>query len=184
MAECICWLGVVSSWKWWCDNDLPGVPWDQSAADEVQEWVHGHVRQYTADLDTDGRPGEDAIRSCAEVNRERFELRIWRLGAGHALDHLFDNTFVWVHNRNLLHGEAVALGTLINCLLYDSEFERAKAMFDECGTRYRPSQIGCTWSEVRSTLAAIRENVDHLGWFDTYFHHRSADDLTFQSLVE
>lgn len=184
MAECICWLGVVASWKWWCEQNLPGSPWDQSVANEVFNWVESRVQQYTADLDADGRPGPMAIRYSAEVNRERFELKVWKLKTGHALDHLFDNTFVWVHKRSLLHGEAVALGALITCLLYGSDFDRCKALLDACGTRYRPSQIGCTWSEVRSTLDAIPENADHLENLETYLHHRTLDNVTFQSLVD
>ena len=184
MAECISWLGTVASWRWWCEQDLPGVPWDQAAADEVNEWVESRFQQYSGDLDGEGRPGPTAIRACAEVNRERYQLKMFGLKAGHALDHLLDNTFVRVHKRNLLHGELVALGTLISGLTYGSEFDRCRAMFDACGTNYLPSQIGCTWSQVRSTIATIRENADDLGWFDTYFHHRSFDETLFQMFVD
>ena len=184
MAECINWLGTLASWKWWCDQGLEGIPWDQEAADEVDEWVESRFQQYVGDLDAEGCPGPDAIRACAEVNRERYRLKAYRLNAGHALDHLLDNTFVRVHKKNLLHGELVALGTLITCLTYGSGFDRCRAMFDACGTRYLPSQIGCTWTEVRSTLAAIPENADDLGWFDTYFHHRGLDDALFQMFVD
>lgn len=175
MAECICWLGHVASWQWWCEQGLPGPEWDQGVADEVHEWVASRTEQYVGDLDAEGRPGTTAIRVCAEVNRERWELRLGKLGAGHGLDHLLDNTFVRVHERNLLHGELVALGTLITCLAYAADPDLSRRRFDACGTRYLPVEIGCTWDEVRDTIAAIPLNADELGWPATCLHHRELD---------
>jgi len=183
MAECVCWLAQLSSWRWWCDEGLEGPTWDQAAADEVENWVIERVGQYTCDIDADGRPGPDAIRACAMVNTERFDLSIWKLQAGHSIDHLLDNTFVYVHGTNLLHAELVALGTLINNVLYESRFEQARNMLTACGTRFRPSEIGCTWEQIQQTLHGIRENCDAIGWPPTWFHHRDLDSDTFARIV-
>ena len=150
-------------------------------ADEVHEWVASRTEQYVGDLDAEGRPGTTAIRVCAEVNRERWGLRLGKLGAGHGLDHLLDNTFVRVHERNLLHGELVALGTLITCLAYAADPDLSSRRFAACGTRYLPAEIGCTWDEVRDTIAAIPLNADELGWPATCLHHR---ELDFDRVVE
>ena len=183
MAECICWLAQLASWRWWCDEGLEGAAWDQNAADEVENWVIDHVERYVSDLDADGRPGPDAIRASVMVNIERFDLKIWTLGAGHSIDHLLDNTFVYVHRKSLLHGEMVALGTMINNLLYGSCFDQARDMLRACGTRYRPDAIGCTWEQVHQTLQGVRENCDAIGWPETWFHYRDLDSDAFARIV-
>ena len=183
MAECVCLLAGVASWRWWCEQGLDGPAWDQGAADEVENWVRSRVDRYTADLDNEGRPGPEAIRTCAEVNRERFELGFWKLKALHGIDHLFDNTYSWVQGRNLIHAEAVALGTLINAVLCGSTFDQARTLLERCGTRYKPSQISCTWPQVRSTLEAIPEHADHLEWPESWLHYGTLDDATFDEIV-
>lgn len=183
MAECVCWLAQLASWRWWCDEGLPGPAWDQAAADQVENWVTDRVGQYTRDMDSNGRPGPDAIRASASVNLERFDLKIWTLKAGHSIDHLLDNTFVYVHGKNLLHAELVALGTLINNILYGSRFDQARNMLAACGTRFRPNQIGCTWEQIHQTLQGIRENCDAIGWPQTWLHHRELDPDLFARIV-
>ena len=183
MAECICWLSSLASWRWWCEQGLPGPEWDQSAADEVENWVRGHVDRYVGDLDEDGRPGPDAIYTSAMVNIERFDLKIWTMQAVHGIDHLLDNTFVYVHLVNLLHGELVALGTLINNILCGSQFDQARDMLRACRTRYRPEAIGCTWDQVRQVLEHIPEHCDVIDWPKTWLHHGQVDDELFARIV-
>jgi glycerol dehydrogenase-like iron-containing ADH family enzyme len=181
MAECICWLGAVAAWQWWCERGMPGIPWDQSAADEAIEWVRDRVMQYAGDLDADGRPGERAIRICAEVNRERHELRLSKLRAHQrTLDHAFINAFLWANRWEPLHGEGVALGTLMNCHLYGSRFDEARSRLDACGTRYIPSQIGCTWEEVRAGMDLAEEMASS----ETILRHRKLDGASFRAMAE
>ena len=164
MAECICWLGAVASWEWWWRERLGGPAFDEVAAGEAVSWVRRRVADYLGDLDPDKRPGEHGIRAAAEVNRERHHLRLAALGAARLLCHIFDNTFLLAHRRDLPHGEAVALGTLMGCHLYESLFDEAKECFAACGVRFRPRNIGCTWQEVRVTLERVPENTAFLGW--------------------
>ena len=183
MAECICWLAQVAAWKWWCDQGLPGEAWDPAAVDEAESWVEDCVAAYVNDLDEHGRPGPDAVRVCAEVNRQRYELKLAKLDVSHAIDHLFENTFTWVHGRHLLHAEAVALGTLMNDVLCGCGFEQSRKLLDACGTRYLPKQIGCDWDEIESTLAAVPDHCDHLGWGTCILHHMSADCQALRRMI-
>jgi glycerol dehydrogenase-like iron-containing ADH family enzyme len=141
------------------------------------------VQTYTSDIDSEGRPGQRGIRTAAEVNRERHHLRQPALKAFHPLCHILDNTFLWTHGRDLYHGEAVALGTLIGCHLYGWRFDKTKGDLTACGVRFRPREIGCTWDEVRATFARIPEHADHLGWPKNFFHHRSISDETFREMA-
>jgi len=184
MGECLCWMGAVASWKWWVREGLDGPPWDDAIADETINWVRTRVADYTGDLDSEGRPGARAIRAAAEVNRERHHLKLASLNAIHIVCHLLDNTFLLTHGRDLVHGEAVALGVLVGCHLYGAYFDEAKKHLEHCGTRFRPRDIGCTWEEVRATLERIPESTDFLGWPKTFFDHRDLTDDDFRALVE
>jgi glycerol-1-phosphate dehydrogenase [NAD(P)+] len=183
MAECICWLGSIASWRWWSAAGLSGPCWDEEVASETRQWVRQRVSVYASDLDLEGRPGERGIRAAAEVNRERSHLRLSSLKASHPLCHIFENTFLWTHGRDLHHGEGVALGTLIGCYFYGWGFDEAKEHLGSCGTRFRPREIGCTWDEVLATFSRIPEHSDHLGWPETFFHHRSVSHEAFAGMA-
>ena len=188
MGECICWVGVVASWHWWTTELRAPPAWDEGIAQETLEWVRSRVGNFTADLDDDGRPGPAAIRTAAEVNRERNQLRLGQLNISRTLCHIFDNTFLWTHRRELRHGEAVALGTLMGCFLYDWGLNEAKAHLTACGTRFRPREIGCTWEEVRATLQRIPAHHAHLqhcvNWAENYLNYRAVDDATFARMTD
>ncbi len=183
MGECLCLMGAVASWKWWVCEGLDGPPWDDAVASETLDWVRTRMADYAGDLDDDARPGERAIRTAAEVNRERHHLKLASLNATHIVCHLLDNTFLLTHGRDLIHAEAVALGALIGCHIYGSSFDEAKKHLESCGTRFRPRDIGCTWDEVLATLVRIPEHADHLNWPKTFFHHRSLSDADFIAMT-
>jgi glycerol dehydrogenase-like iron-containing ADH family enzyme len=183
MGECVCWVGNMASWQWWSENGHPDCsPYDESVANQVVEWARSRVSRYSANLNDDGRPGEDAIRVCAEVSRERYDLPTQKLKAPAGLDHLFDSAFVRLHRRDLFHGEAVALGTLITCHLYGRRFEEVKGMLDACGTRYRPSEIGCTWDEARGVLDLLPRHSADIGWHKTIFEKEPLTDEVFREM--
>ena len=183
MAECICYLGQVGAWKWWLDQNLEAPAWDQGVADEILDWVDTRVREYRQSLDENGQPREAGIRVAAEVNRERYDLKLHSLKVGHSLDHAFCITFEWVHGRELLHGEAVALGSLINAWLYDWGFDRTKELLEACRTRFRPAEIGCTHQEVLEALHQVAAFADLVGHPRNYFHYRGLDRETFDAMM-
>lgn len=184
MGECVCFLAAAASWKWWSDRGLPGDPWDTSAQEEVETWISKRVERYASDLDVEGRPGPRAIRTCAEISRERWDLPVMKRKVNHSIDHPIDPAFYWVHGQQPLHGELVALGTLITCHLCERHFEKAVEMLKACGTRYKPRQIGCTWEEVREALDAVPEHSDHMGNTETILHRRSVDARTMSEMAE
>lgn len=183
MGECICNLGAVGSWKWWVDQGYEGAPWDEAAADATVAWVRDRAARFSQDLDDNGQPNELGIRIAAEINRERYDLPTFKLNVSHSLDHVFCIAFQWVHGRELMHSESVALGSLINGYLYDWGFEETKALLDACQVRYRPRDISCTHAEVCEVLGRMNELNDMLGHAPNWFHHRELDDATFARMM-
>jgi len=183
MAECICHLAQLGAWRWWLEQGLNAPTWDQSVADEVTTWVHRCVDDFCRSLDENYQPTEVGIRLGAEINRERYDLNLFDLKVGHSLDHAFSITFEWVHGRELLHGEGVGLGSLINAFLYGWGFDKTKAMLEACHTRYRPTEIGCSYKEIRVTLDTLSAFADLVSHPENYFHHRSLDSKVFEQMM-
>jgi len=183
MGECICNLANVGAWKWWDAQGLGGPAWDENAAQTTIDWVEHRAAAFSADLDEDGQPGETGIRIAAEVNRERYDLPTWHEELRHGTDHLFVTAFEWVHGREVLHSEGVALGTLISNFVYDWRFEEAKTLLESCGVAFRPRDIGCTIAEVHEVVARINELNDRLGHPKNWFHHQNLDDTTFNQIM-
>ena len=184
MGECICQLAGVAAWRWWANRGLECPPWDALAAQTTIDWVNERAAQFSADLDSNGQPNETGIRIAAEVNRQRHDLPTRRLALSHNLDHVFLNAFEWVHRRLLLHGEAAALGSLINAHVYGWGFGMAKALLNRCRVRYRPSQIGCTVNQVWQVLERINELNDKLGHGQNWFHHCRLEAPEFAHLID
>ena len=155
MGECICHLAIVGAWRWWFEQGLGGPAWDENAAQTTIDWVEQRVDEFSRDLNENGQPNELGIRIAAEVNRERYDLPTWNRQLMRSLDHVFVIAFQWVHGREVLHAEGVALGTLISNYLHDWRFQQTKSLLDSCHVRYCPRQIGCNWEEVRQVLDRI-----------------------------
>ncbi|MGH2461384.1 MAG: iron-containing alcohol dehydrogenase, partial [Chloroflexota bacterium] len=183
MGECVCQLAPGVAWQWWSDHGLEGPAYDPSAAETTRRWARERCAAFSRDLDATGQPNAIGIRIAAEINRERYDLPTFGTSGGHSLDHSFAITFEWIHRRELIHGEGVALGTLINALLYESGFDEAKALLDSCGVLYRPRDIGCTDAEVRQVLDRFNDLNDRLGRTRNWFHERELDDPTFTRMM-
>ena len=88
-----------------------------------------------------------------------------------------------MHGRELIHGEGVALGSLINAYLYQWGLAETKARLDRCRVRYRPDEIGCSVAEIRETMERINELNDKLGRGRNWFHLHRLDDQTFERMM-
>lgn len=183
MGECICNMGAVGSWRWWVDQGLDAVPWDQDAADATLAWVRERAKQFSEGLDADGYPNDAAIYIASEINRERYDVPTYGMQVSHGIDHTFVIAFEWIHGRELIHSEAVSLGSLINAHVYEWGFDETKSLLDACRVRYRPSEIGCSWDEVKTVIDRINELNDRLGDARNWFHHRKLDGDSFDSMV-
>ncbi len=183
MGECICNLGHIGSWRWWVEQGLDAPPMDQAAADATLTWVRERCRQFSEGLDAEGRPNDAAIRIASEINRERYDVPTFDMKISRSIDHNLVIAFEWVHGRELIHSEVVSLGALINAHVYEWGFDETKSLLDACGVRYRPAEIGCTWNEVKATVANINDLHDRLGNPPNWFHHRTLDDASFERMA-
>ena len=182
MGECVCQLGIVGAWRWWDAQGFGGARFNPDLAEGTASWVRERCAEFSADLDENGQPGETGIRVAAEVNRERYDLPTVDAVERRSIDHSFVIAFEWVHQRELIHSEAVSLGALIGAYLYESDFDETKALLDSCRVRYRPAEIGCTLAEVRATLDRINEPVGPIAP-ENWFHRRSLNDKQFDAMM-
>ncbi len=182
MGECVCQFGVIGAWRWWDKQGLGGKPFDEAVAAPTAEWVRDRCARFSQDLDEDGQPGEEGIRIAAEISRERYDLPTVKEVERRCVDHNFVLAFEWVHGRELIHSEGVALGALISAYVYEQDFEETKALLDSCRVRYRPHEIGCTVDEMRATVDQINV-VAGEGWPENWFNHHSLDDAGFDRML-
>ena len=137
--------------------------------------------QFSEGLDENGQLNDHAIRIASEINRERYDVPTFDMKISRSIDHTFVIAFEWVLGRELIHSEAVSLGSLINAHVYEWGFDETKALLDLCRVRYRPAEIGCTWDEVKTVLARINELHDLLGNPPNWFHHRTLGDASVRA---
>ncbi len=182
MGECIGQSANVGAWKWWSEHGYDGPPFDQAAGDATMAWVRDRCAGFGADVDSNGQPREEGIRIAAEINRERYDLPTMQVPS-RGLDHVFIISFEWVHGREINHSEGVSLGTLINDFLYGWGFDEAKELLDSCGVSYRPSDLDCSWDDVRAVTERMNELHDLLGATENWFHKRELDDATFTRMA-
>ncbi len=177
MGETIGNMALLAAWRWWDGLGRPGEPWDQAVADDVADWVRDQVRRFAADMDVEGRAGDEAIRMVAEAQRDRYRLPTFGKDVYHSIDHPFGSAFERIHGRELIHAEAVALGTLLTCFVCEWGFDEAKQMLDACRTRYKPLEIRTTYDEARAAVEGAASGGPlgpGVNWFS---EHDLDDDL-------
>lgn len=105
-----------------------------------------------------GRLSDGGIRGLMEL-LER-STRLWLPHPGLqvvGVDHLLAWNLEKVTGRHFVHGQAVALGTVIGALLYDNQAERMMATLDEAQLPFRPRQLGVSGAQLAETLATLGE---------------------------
>jgi glycerol-1-phosphate dehydrogenase [NAD(P)+] len=100
---------------------------------------------------------EGVLRAYADVNA--LCLRVGHSGPEEGSEHYFAYHLEHLTGRSFVHGELIALGTMLMATLQRNAPLRPRRILEACRVRWRPDAIGVDRSVVRETLLGLRDFV-------------------------
>lgn len=145
----------------WDHGQYATAPWDPEIASAMQS----HLTELESLAPELAGPTSDSLRQLVRIHTQigSYAQELGHLRFNSGSDHAFAACLEYVTDRHYLHGEAVALGTLIMAEAQDNNSRWVKRILDVAQVRYTPEGIGADWSEVRRALETLPEYVARAG---------------------
>ncbi len=100
---------------------------------------------------------EGVLRAYADVNA--LCLRLGHSGPEEGSEHYFAYHLEHLTGRSFLHGELIALGTMLMATLQHNAPLRPRRILEACGVEWRPGALGVERTVVRDTLLGLCDFV-------------------------
>lgn len=149
-----------------------------AAAAHVLEQLYG-VADEVFDV-TDGAL-EHIIRAYVTVNA--LLLEAGHSGPEEGSEHYFAYAVEAATGRSFVHGELVALGTVLMSHLQDGSGARTAAFLDRCGVEWRPGQLGLDREVLVEVMAGLPRFVSEAGLPYSVIDQTAFDDAAIANLL-
>jgi len=140
-------------WDWALARDQHDEPYDEHIAEEMRAWL-----RQLADNAADLRDVTDAgIHFTVEAFAEISKL-CRRFGSSRpqeASEHVFAYNAEYITRRHFIHGELVALGTLVLAALQDNDPDGVQQLIERLGILYQPADLGLTRAEFEQAVRTL-----------------------------
>ena len=149
LGDVLCGYSAIAEWR---RNTRLGVgePFDKAVAAKAVALQQRIVTGFPETLD-DGRLTADSVRFILTAVQQRDDSGVVHPNAP-AADHPLWLAAEEVNRKMWVHGEFVALGTLVIAWYCDERPDLFAGWLDTCQVRRRPSEIGLAKSELRAAL--------------------------------
>jgi glycerol-1-phosphate dehydrogenase [NAD(P)+] len=138
----------------WCATKGYGALLDPGVAEEFDRYHQGLVDGFLQTLDQHGNLTAGSIKQIMTALQMRDSARP-KTSGGKSGDHPFWIALELINDRTWIHGELVALGAVIISWQADSQPERLIQMLESCQVRFRPEEMGLSYSELRRGLEFV-----------------------------
>lgn len=146
-----------------------GVPVDESVASRISELM-GRARSAATEIGSVSARGIELImRLFEDSTNEMMEHSDKPVSAGG--EHLFAWNLESVTGMHFLHGEIVALGSVITEYLHEPGASDLRSALEDAKVCFRLSELELEWSEVEETLLTLKKYNDEVRGFNTVFDH-------------
>jgi glycerol-1-phosphate dehydrogenase [NAD(P)+] len=138
---------------------------------EVERAVEGLVDETILIAGEVGAVSRRGIEALMRLFEQSTELTASNPSApiGAGSEHLFAWNLEGVTGRHFIHGEVVALGTVICSYLQRSAHAELVGALREARVVFEPSRTGVSWEEIEETLLTVQEYNRQVRHFHTVF---------------
>ena len=161
LGDVLCGYAGLAEWR---RNARLGIgpPWDAEAAAPAQRHHDQIVGGFPKTLDTEGGLTADSVRFIMTAVQERDE-RSLNHPAAPSGDHAFPIIVELANDKGWVHGELVALAAVIIAWQCEESPDLLISRLDRCMVRWRPSDMGMTYDDLRRGLEAAPEHMAKQG---------------------
>jgi glycerol-1-phosphate dehydrogenase [NAD(P)+] len=150
-------------------------PYDQALVDEAGEVLESVI----AAANEIHKVTDAGIRTLMNAHRwggSAFHNCGWNPRPIEGAEHFFFYSLEYLTGKHFIHGQPVCLGILLMSALQDNQPDDMREVIERVGVRYRPEEMGVTWSEVAEALRRLPEHVRRAGLWYTVASHRDVTE--------
>jgi glycerol dehydrogenase-like iron-containing ADH family enzyme len=161
---------TLTDWRLMDERGI-GTAMDPSVAASIVELMDTTIH-HAAEIGSMSEPG---IQSLMELTfrSAAFYIDHLTLPIGAGSEHLFAWNMDLLTEKPLIHGEIVSLGIVIASFLQavylPSRHLELRQALDDAYVRYRPDDLGITWSDIESGLKSVQDYNQRVRRFHTVF---------------
>lgn len=158
IGDVLCGYSSICEWKH-REREGIGEPYDESFATDMIALHERIVENLPKTLGADGALTPATVKLIMNAVKDRDSTSISHPDAPTG-DHAFIVAAELANDKNWVHGELAALGTVIIAWHTDQSPEIITGRLDSCGVRWRPADMGMSKDELEKALAAC---PDYMG---------------------
>ena len=156
IGDVLCGYAGLAEWRRSSKLGI-GPPWDDKVVAPSVEQQEMIVRNFPKTFNNREQLSAESIRFIVTALKDR-DSKLVRHPAAPAGEHFLLTVIELVNDRNWIHGEIVALGSVIIAWHCNEHPETLISWLDMCKVRHRPRQIGLNREELRKGLEAAPES--------------------------
>jgi len=140
-------------WDWALARERKDEPYDEDTAAQMRRWLR-RLADHAADIRAVSDKGiHFTIEAFAEISK--LCRRFGSSRPQEASEHIFAYNVEYITHRHFIHGELVALGTLLMATLQENEPDWVQQVLDDLGILYQPADLGLTQQEFEEALRTL-----------------------------
>jgi len=140
-------------WDWALARERRDEPYDGDTAVEMRRWLR-ELADSVADIcEVTDKGIHFTIEAFAEISK--LCRRFGSSRPQEASEHIFAYNVEYITRRHFIHGELVALGTLLMAALQENEPDWVQQVLDDLGILYQPADLGLTRQELEEALRTL-----------------------------
>ncbi|MBC7262087.1 MAG: iron-containing alcohol dehydrogenase, partial [Chloroflexi bacterium] len=173
-------------WDWALARDQRDEAYDEPIAMQMRQWLQRLEETATEIRKVTDKGIRFVVEAFAEINK--LCRRFGSSRPQEASEHIFAYNVEYITRRHFIHGELVALGTLVMAALQENDPDWVERQLERIGVLYQPADLGLLRQEFEEALRTLpayaratnrRFSVVHVRPIDEAFVERICARLRF-----
>jgi glycerol-1-phosphate dehydrogenase [NAD(P)+] len=173
-------------WDWALAHNERDEAYDERIAAQIRRWLQGLEEAATDIRKVTNKGIRFIVEAFAEINK--LCRRFGSSRPQEASEHIFAYNVEHITRRHFIHGELVALGTLVMAALQENDPDWVERLLKRIGILYQPADLGLSRQEFEEALRTLpsyaratnrRFSVIHVRPMDEAFVQRICARLRF-----
>jgi len=173
-------------WDWALAHNERDEAYDERIAAQIRRWLQGLEEAATDIRKVTNKGIRFIVKAFAEINK--LCRRFGSSRPQEASEHIFAYNVEHITRRHFIHGELVALGTLVMAALQENDPDWVERLLKRIGILYQPADLGLSRQEFEEALRTLpayaratnrRFSVIHVRPMDEAFVQRICARLRF-----
>lgn len=140
-------------WDWTLARDQRDEAYDEHVAAQMRSWLSGLENAATEIYKVTNKGIRFTVEAFAEINK--LCRRFGSSRPQEASEHIFAYNVESLTRRHFIHGELVALGTLVMAALQENDADWVERQLERLGILYHPADLGLTRQEFEEALRTL-----------------------------